>query len=108
MTSPAIHILSEPDQKLITKMATIICEQQREYFVSHTKRDKSMEFYKMNLNGFGAELAFCRLAKVEFDESVIENENHFKSTNHLFSFLPILSNCFRFQKLKLEYRRLSL
>ena len=69
--------LTEPDQQLIEEMAANICKQDRSYFVDNFKRDKITTLYQMNLNGFGAELAFCRLCDVEFDSSTNQHESHF-------------------------------
>ena len=70
------HILSEEDQATIKTMAETISKQKREEF-QKVRFDKDMPFYDMNLNGFGAELSFCRLCNVPFDSSTIENANHF-------------------------------
>ena len=71
------HKLNTDDQIIIKQMATRICNQGREYFINNYQRDKSMKLYTMNMNGFGAELAFCRLCKIDFDASTKENENHY-------------------------------
>lgn len=71
------YILCEQDKLLIQNMSESICKQKRDYFVNNFKKDKTMSLYEMNLNGFGAELAFCRLCKIDFDSSINENENHF-------------------------------
>ena len=69
--------LSQSDQRLIEDMSATICKQDRSYFVNNYKRDKTIKLYEMNINGFGAELAFCRLCAVEFDASTIQKESHF-------------------------------
>jgi hypothetical protein len=69
--------LTHQDKEIIEEMATNICKQDRSYFLNNYKIDKNVKLYEMNLNGFGAELAFCRLCDVEFDSSTIEKENHF-------------------------------
>ena len=71
------HELTNEDKKIIEEMATNICNQDRSYFLNNYKIDKNVKLYQMNLNGFGAELAFCRLCDVEFDSSTIQKENHF-------------------------------
>ena len=69
--------LTQLDQRLIEDMSAAICKQDRSYFVNNYKRDKTSNLYQMNLNGFGGELAFCRLCGVEFDSSTNQKENHF-------------------------------
>ena len=69
--------LTQSDQDLIEEMSASICKQDRSYFVNNFKRDKTMSLYEMNLNGFGAELVFCRLCGVEFDSSTNQKESHF-------------------------------
>jgi hypothetical protein len=71
--------LSLADQKLIENMSATICNQDRSYFVNNFKKDKSVKLYNMNLNGFGAELAFCRLCGIEFDSSTNKNDNHYNN-----------------------------
>ena len=73
--------LTRMDQQLIKNMSESICKQDRSYFVDNYKRDKAMDFYQMNLNGFGAELAFCRFCSIEFDSSTDQNENHFNKVD---------------------------
>lgn len=53
--------LTIDEQRVITNMSDAICGQGRLHFTSNYKRDKSMKLHQMNLNGFGAELAFCKL-----------------------------------------------
>jgi hypothetical protein len=77
LTKGTKYSLTEDDQKAIIDMSNRICEQKREYFQNNYKRDKSVDLHTMNLNGFGAELAFCRLVGVEFDFSTNEKDNHF-------------------------------
>jgi hypothetical protein len=69
--------LTPEDQNAIIEMSEKICEQKRQYFQDNFKRDKLTDLHTMNLNGFGAELAFCRLVNAEFDFSTDEKENHF-------------------------------
>ena len=69
--------LTETEIKIIQNMSKTICDQGRDYFVDNFKYDKITTLYDMNVNGFGAELAFCRLAEIEFDSSTISFENHF-------------------------------
>ena len=69
--------LKYSDQKLIIDMAIAICGQDRSYFIDNYKIDKSTGLYQMNLNGFGAELAFCRLCDIKFDNSTVDGENYF-------------------------------
>jgi hypothetical protein len=76
-----VYHLSNDEQKLIIKMAETICNQDRRYFVDKYKKDKSMSLLEMNKNGFGAELAFCRLCKVTFDSSTVEKESHFNKVD---------------------------
>ena len=73
--------LTQSDQELIKDMSATICKQDRSYFVNNFKRDKTMTLYEMNLNGFGAELVFCRLCGVEFDSSTIQKESHFSNAD---------------------------
>ena len=76
-----VYELPAEDQELIKNMATNICNQDRSYFVDNFKIDKNMSLYNMNLNGFGAELTFCRLCGVEFDSSYDKTENHFNNAD---------------------------
>ena len=69
--------LTQSDQQLIEEMSANICKQDRSYFIDNFKMDKDYPLYEMNLNGFGAELSFCRLCGVEFDYSTIQYESHF-------------------------------
>jgi hypothetical protein len=71
--------LSLEDQEMIKNLSASICQQDRSYFVENFKKDKSVKLYQMNLNGFGAELAFCRLSNTSFNFSTNKNENHFKN-----------------------------
>ena len=73
--------LTQQDQRLIEEMSATICKQDRSYFVNNYKKDKTVKLYQMNLNGFGAELAFCRLCAVEFDSSTIQKESHFNKVD---------------------------
>ena len=73
--------LTKSDQELIKDMSANICQQDRSYFVDNFKRDKITTLYKMNLNGFGAELAFCRLCDVKFDSSTDQKESHFSNAD---------------------------
>ena len=73
--------LTQPDQQLIEEMSATICKQDRSYFVNNYKRDKTTSLYQMNLNGFGAELSFCRLCGVEFDSSTDQKESHFNKAD---------------------------
>lgn len=75
------YTLSESEQELIVGMAKDICSQDRSYFVKNYQVDKSLKLYDLNINGFGAELAFCKLCDIEFDSTTIENENHFKKVD---------------------------
>ena len=72
------HSLSEKDQATIVFMAEALELQKREYFVNNIKMDKKMLFLDMNKNGFGAELSFCRMSNLPFDDSTKEEENHFR------------------------------
>lgn len=69
--------LDVADIILIKDMSAEIDRQDRSYFDNNFKRDRSIKTYRMAINGFGAELAFCRLCGVLFDSSVIKEENHF-------------------------------
>lgn len=69
--------LNKDEQQIITNMSEIICAQGRLHFTSKYQRDKSMKLHQMNLNGFGAELAFCKLCNIPFDSSTVEKESHF-------------------------------
>ena len=73
--------LTQHDQQLIRDMSDAICNQDRSYFVNNYKMDKTMKLHEMNLNGFGAELAFCRLCSIEFDSSTDQKENHFNKVD---------------------------
>ena len=73
--------LTKEDQQTIKDMSDAICKQDRSYFVDNFKRDKTMDLNRVNLNGFGAELAFCRLCEIEFDSSTNQGENHFNKTD---------------------------
>ena len=73
--------LSYRDQELIINMSMDICKQDRSYFIDNYKRDTAIDLYQMNLNGFGAELSFCRLCDIEFDSSTIQEENHFNKAD---------------------------
>lgn len=72
-----IYQLNKAEQEVITNMSDIICSQGRLHFTSKYQRDKSLRLHQMNLNGFGAELAFCKLCQVQFDSSTIEKESHY-------------------------------
>lgn len=76
-----IYKLTETDQQIIRDMATKIENQGRRYFKNNYKIDKSMRFYDMNVNGFGAELAFCRLFNTKFDMDTNQYENHFNKND---------------------------
>lgn len=76
-----IYMLTETEQQTIRDMATKIENQGRLYFNNNYKIDKSMRFFDMNLNGFGAELAFCKLFKTEFDSTTNQYENHFNKND---------------------------
>jgi hypothetical protein len=71
------YSLSLEEQSTIQNMSDIICGQGRNFFKDKYQRDKSVKLNEMNLNGFGAELAFCKLCDISFDSSTIENESHF-------------------------------
>ena len=71
------YTLNQEEQDLIKNMATTITNQDSSYFTNNFKRDQTMDFYDMNLNGFGAELAFCNLTFSEFDSTTNPNQNHF-------------------------------
>ena len=75
------YVLNEKDKKLIQEMSDKICSQDRSFFTNNFKRDKSISLNEMNLNGFGAELAFCNLSNVLFDNSTIEKESHFSKVD---------------------------
>ena len=69
--------LNEDERKIITNISDTICNQGRLHFTNNYQRDKSMKLHQMNLNGFGAELAFCKLCNIPFDSSTVEKESHF-------------------------------
>jgi hypothetical protein len=69
--------LNNQEIEMINKMSENICNQKRDFFVNNFKRDKTMSLHEMNINGFGAELAFCALCGVIFDSSTVQSENHF-------------------------------
>jgi hypothetical protein len=77
LNAGTVYHLSNDEQKLIIGMSETICNQNREFFIDNYKRDKSIPLLEMNKNGFGAELAFCRLCETTFDSSTIERESHF-------------------------------
>ena len=49
------------------------------------KKDKSEKLYKMNLNDFGADVAFCRLCNVNFDSSTNKNESDYSNPDAILS-----------------------
>jgi len=69
--------LNFDEQQIILNMADRIAKQDRSYFELNFKRDKSMDLAVMNINGFGAELAFCKLTDSKFDSTTNPDENHF-------------------------------
>ncbi len=69
------------EQELIEFMSSNICKQGREYFKSNYQVDKSLGLNNINVNGFGAELAFCQLCGVSFDPSFVEYESHFNKVD---------------------------
>jgi hypothetical protein len=69
--------LNFKQQQIIINMADEIAKQDRSYFELNFKRDKSMDSAIMNINAFGAELAFCCLTNSKFDSTTIAKENHF-------------------------------
>lgn len=75
------YSLNEEEQNIIQNMSDIICNQGRNYFTDKYQRDKSIKLHEMNLNGFGAELAFCKLCDIPFDSSTIEKESHFNKVD---------------------------
>lgn len=77
LTAGTVYVLDELEIKAIQEMSDKICAQDRSFFIDNFKRDKLTPLNEMNLNGFGAELAFCKLCNVEFDYSTIEKESHF-------------------------------
>jgi len=81
LTAGTVYLLDEVDRKAIQEMSDKICGQDRSFFTENFKRDKSMPLNEMNLNGFGAELAFCKLCNVPFDYSTIEKESHFSKVD---------------------------
>lgn len=73
--------LNTEEQELITNMSNKICDQGRTYFKSKYKIDRKMDLNQMNLNGFGAELAFCKLCNIPFDNTTNQYENHFNKVD---------------------------
>ena len=73
--------LNTEEQELITNMSNKICNQGRTYFKSKYKIDRKMDLNQMNLNGFGAELAFCKLCNIPFDNTTNQYENHFNKVD---------------------------
>jgi len=69
--------LNFKQQQIILNMADEIAKQDRSYFELNFKKDKSMDLAIMNINGFGAELAFCILTNSKFDNTTNPDENHF-------------------------------
>jgi len=69
--------LNLKQQQIILNMADEIAKQDRSYFELNFKKDKSMDLAIMNINGFGAELAFCILTNSKFDSTTNPDENHF-------------------------------
>jgi hypothetical protein len=84
LISGTIYSLNQEEQSLILNMAAEICNQDRSLFINKYKIDKSMSLMDMNKNGFGAELAFCKLCDVDFDSSTIKEENHFSRADAKF------------------------
>jgi hypothetical protein len=74
-----VYKLNETEKELIIDMANRLEIQDRSYFKNNYKIDKSMMFRDMNINGFGAELAFCKLCNTKFDSSTNKKENHFNN-----------------------------
>jgi hypothetical protein len=58
-------------------MAKRIGDQDRSYFQNNFQVDRSLSLLQLNLDGFGAELAFCRLVGSRFNDRAIKEENHF-------------------------------
>jgi len=77
----ATYILDKIDQDIIIKMSDRICGQKRKHFVDNFQVDKSLSLNTLNVEGFGAELAFCRLQGVPFDSTTIERESHFNKVD---------------------------
>ena len=75
------YCLAQDEQKIIKDMSDLICSQDRSYFKNNFKRDKSISLEEMNLNGFGAEFAFCKLCGIPFDSSTVERESHFSKVD---------------------------
>lgn len=77
MNAGTVYNLQLRDQQIIKNMSDLICRQDRTYFTSNYQRDKTMSLDELNINGFGAELAFCRLCNIDFDSMTNEKESHF-------------------------------
>ena len=69
------HTLIESDQEIIRKMAQEISDQGRSYFVNNLKRN-NVSLYETELEGFGAEMAFCRMVGSFFNRTTNENEDY--------------------------------
>lgn len=69
------HILIESDQEIIRKTAKEISDQGRLHFVNNLKRNK-FSLYETELEGFGAEMAFCRMVGSFFNRTTNENEDY--------------------------------
>jgi hypothetical protein len=75
------YTLNNEEQELIKQMSDKLNNQDESYFINNYKVDKKMKFYTMCLNGFSAELAFCKMCNVEFDNGTSSNKNYFNSND---------------------------
>ncbi len=73
-----VYTLSYEDMSIIEEMAkNFEAQNDNGYFEKNFKIDKNMKQREMTINGFGAELAFCRLCAINFDDSVETFKNYF-------------------------------
>ena len=79
LTNGISYTLNDKDALIIAEMLkNLKNEDDKGYFEKNFKIDKSMKLKNMVYNGFGSELAFCRLCDIDFDNSVETYKNYFK------------------------------
>ncbi len=81
LTYGMTYTLSKEEQALIKEMSEKLNNQDESYFINNFKVDKNMKFYTMCLNGFSAELAFCKMCNVDFDSGTSLTKNYFNSND---------------------------
>tara|TARA_R110000803_G_C11789071_1_gene297763 strand:+ start:49 stop:567 length:519 start_codon:yes stop_codon:yes gene_type:complete len=78
LTNGISYTLNKEDASIIAEMLkNLENEDDNGYFDNNFKIDKNMKLKNMVYNGFGAELAFCRLCDIAFDNSVQTYKNYF-------------------------------